>query len=277
VRAAPRQGWAFSAVTYADDRFVAVGQQGIVVTSPDGITWSQTAQLPVGELDGLAYGNGLWVAGGWDGAIFTSTDTVMWTRRSSEVNTAIRAITFGNGRFVAVGIGLPLTSDDGIAWTVQRVNPDLEDVLWDGARFVGAGPFTTIAASPDGVSFEQLPVESRLSRSRPINGLEHMLGGIARSPERYVAVGGVDVGGSIVVSEDGMSWRRHLWVTRSVRRVRYLDGQFIAIGGGWVLTSPDGLTWTAYRAPAGADLIDVAWGGGRLVAVGQGGTVLSRE
>jgi hypothetical protein len=51
----------------------------------------------------VTYGNGLFVAVGEDGAILTSPDGVNWTRRTSGTRNGLESVTYGNGLFVAVG------------------------------------------------------------------------------------------------------------------------------------------------------------------------------
>ena len=100
-------------------QLVAVGNNGTIVTSLDGNTWtSQT--LGTSNLRGVTYGNGLFVAVGEGGAILTSPDGTTWTTRTSGTLTLLWSVTYGNGLFVAVGSsGTILTSPDGTTWTTQ--------------------------------------------------------------------------------------------------------------------------------------------------------------
>jgi hypothetical protein len=130
-------------VTYGNGLFVAVGEGGTILTSPDGVTWTQRTSgtgmalrrdlrerplrggggslgrhhphLPGrGDLDGrtsgtgywldgVTYGNGLFVAVGDGGTILTSPDGVNWTQRTSGTGNWLFGVTYGNGLFVAVG------------------------------------------------------------------------------------------------------------------------------------------------------------------------------
>lgn len=62
--------------------------------------------------------------------------------------------------------------------------------------------------------------------------------------------------------------------TITLRRVRWLASQFVAVGEG-IFTSPDGITWTERQSGGTSRLEDVAWKGGQFVAVGGEGTVLT--
>lgn len=54
---------------------------------------------------------------GSSGNILTSSDGVNWTERSSVTPASFNGITYGNNNFVAVGLsGAIITSTDGINW-----------------------------------------------------------------------------------------------------------------------------------------------------------------
>ncbi len=63
-------------VTYGNSTFVAVGDHGTILISPDGGTW--TPRTPYSgtteNLSGIAYGNGIFVAVGFYGTVLTSPD-----------------------------------------------------------------------------------------------------------------------------------------------------------------------------------------------------------
>jgi hypothetical protein len=59
-------------VTYGNGTFVAVGEGGTILTSPDGVSWTARTSGTSNWLDGVAYGNGLFVAVGDRGTILTS-------------------------------------------------------------------------------------------------------------------------------------------------------------------------------------------------------------
>ena len=62
-----------------------------------GTTW--TLRIPgFNDLNGVAYGDGLFVAVGNRGTILTSPDGVNWTARTSGTSNNLYAVTYGNGR-----------------------------------------------------------------------------------------------------------------------------------------------------------------------------------
>ena len=59
-------------VTYGNGKFVAAGWNSTVnniVTSPDGITWTEQTGPAVIDWRGLTYGNGVFVAVGYGGDV----------------------------------------------------------------------------------------------------------------------------------------------------------------------------------------------------------------
>jgi hypothetical protein len=58
--------------------------------------------------------------------------------------------------------------------------------------------------------------------------------------------------------------------------VAYGNGLFVAVGSrGAILTSPDGVNWTAQTSPTSDDLSAVTYGNGTFVAVGYSGTIVT--
>jgi hypothetical protein len=83
---------------------------GAILTSPDGVSWTVRTSGTSNLLFGVAYGNGLFVAVGMSGTILTSPDGVNWTARTSGTSNSLRGVTYGNGLFVAVGGTAPPSS-----------------------------------------------------------------------------------------------------------------------------------------------------------------------
>ena len=133
-RVTPDYEGQLNGVTYGNGLFVAVGYRYsftangdfvVILTSPDGVTWTEQDVSAHGVLWSVAYGNGVFVAvGGTSAAVFTSPDGKTWTERSwpLEGMHAPDAVTFGNGVFLGVGIyDTMAVSVDGVTWT--RPNP----------------------------------------------------------------------------------------------------------------------------------------------------------
>lgn len=102
--------------------YVAVGQSGLLATSPDGITWTQrTSSFGSTAIYDVAYGNGLWVAVGDSGTLATSPDGTTWTQRTSGVATDIFSISYGDGLWCYGSTGgvLRTATDPTVLWTAR--------------------------------------------------------------------------------------------------------------------------------------------------------------
>ncbi len=139
------------AVTYGEGLFVAGGQDsaaGMVVTSRDGITWSEPIYVGDKVLD-LAYGNGTFVAVGQNGAIHTSDDGVTWTERDSgTLDPLFRVRHVGDAFFVLHGMEA-IESTDGVTWTRRELTVELTDIVYTGETYVGIGSAGAVYRSDD--------------------------------------------------------------------------------------------------------------------------------
>jgi hypothetical protein len=112
--------------------FVALGSNGFVATSPDGVNWavpqSRVQNAGVTGLNGLAFGfvngNATYIAVGNNGQIYTTADlNQQWTVvTSANTSNDLTSIAVLNGSFVITGSnGTLLVSPDGQIWTQQQV------------------------------------------------------------------------------------------------------------------------------------------------------------
>ncbi len=104
-------GAALYAVTYAADRYVAVGAAGRVSTSLDAVQW-HTQSLGNVDLSDVAFGNGVFIAvGGGQG--YYSSDALSF---QTTPGYAPDHLVFGDGLFVGVGDSRRFVSSDGLDW-----------------------------------------------------------------------------------------------------------------------------------------------------------------
>ena len=111
-------------IVFAAGRFVAVGDNGMIASSPDGLTWTSHMQSHGLTHSSIGYGHGLFVVLGneWNGAGF---DTVCLTSTDGENYTpcGFSADRFGDVSFVNGTLIVSLDSDgyaytdDGLTWT----------------------------------------------------------------------------------------------------------------------------------------------------------------
>jgi hypothetical protein len=131
---------------------VAVGQEGTVVTSPDGINWTVQDSGQFNNLLSVTYGSVGFLAVGASGTILTSPDGVNWAQGDSGTSATLESATFGNGYYLVDGPNaLVMTSPDGVNWTTRNIgatgNPTLYGSAFLNGRFDVVGSGGTILES----------------------------------------------------------------------------------------------------------------------------------
>ncbi|HHH36327.1 MAG TPA: hypothetical protein ENK48_05795 [Gammaproteobacteria bacterium] len=267
-------------VTWDGSQFIAVGTvdgnsgAAVIFTSPDGKTWTAQTSNTDKQLQGVAWddvGKRLAVVG--KGGMLTSSDGVNWSAAGGDITTALatlRDVTWTDSQFVAVGDGgMVLTSPDGIAWTNRGglTSANLNGITWGASTLVAVGDGGTVITSPDGVAWTDQSAGSQTTN--PLRALTH-------GNNLFVAVGD---GGTIVTSPDGSSWTlQGSGTTQDLLAIAWdsSNSQYVAAGtAGTLITSPDGIAWTARNSGTSQTLRAVAEGNNSLLAVGDGGILLS--
>jgi hypothetical protein len=93
------------------------------VASTDGVNWVKQEDLSF-EIESIAYGNGRFVAVGLDGSVLTSADGVNWISGFFCQPCGFDwhlPMAYGNGHFVALGNEIGFTSSDGLNWVKQPI------------------------------------------------------------------------------------------------------------------------------------------------------------
>ena len=184
--------------------------------------WEIKQSGTTSSLNAVTFGNGLFVAVGDNGTILTSADGDVWTGRSSGTTDRLPAIAFGNGRFVATRTnrGSPaITSLDGINWAPVSLTDSTgapassgasDAITFGGGRFMAVGSVslnsTEIMASPDGISFQTV---NYARYPAPFYLLEALKSVFFFRGQFYAGTGS----GGFVSSSDGVSWKYAGWVS----------------------------------------------------------------
>jgi hypothetical protein len=272
-------------VTWSGDQFVAVGTAGAIGTSPDGITWTSRDSDTNKDLMAVSATGTHIVAVGKTGTVLTSVDGAVWTTRSSGVNTDLYTIASSGTLLVSAGSnGKVVTSENGIDWMVNTLSATIDlpggsvgqggsfrASVWSGSQWVLAGTSGTLYTSTDGSSW--------ISRRTQITMDAGNIVGLASSATKTVGVGfGTWGNASILVSSDGAYWGLQSGsVTSAIGLESIAYGPlYVAVGSeGAILTSPDGIAWTARSSGTSLSLRTVVWTGSRYLAAGGGGVLLA--
>ena len=90
--------------------FVAVGDDGTILTSSNGTSWTSRTFGTGSVLFGVSYGVSTFVAVGYSGTILTSSDGTSWTSRTSGTSQQLRGVSYGGSKFVVVGVSGTIVS-----------------------------------------------------------------------------------------------------------------------------------------------------------------------
>ena len=123
-------------IAYGNNQYVAVGNNGKVLSSPDGINWQNNTPK---DYWAVAYGSENFVSVGMNGTIVSSSNGNQWRKRVSGTSAHLYGVVYGGNKFVAVGDnGIVLTSPDGNKWNKLSDVSDstFYDITYGSSLFV---------------------------------------------------------------------------------------------------------------------------------------------
>jgi hypothetical protein len=227
-------------VVWVGTQFVAVAEQGRIITSPDGTTWTAQVSGTSYDVSGIVWTGSQFVTIGTLATVRTSPDAVTWTSRTSGSSTNMHDLVWSGTTLVAVGNnGTILTSPNGTTWTSRTSNTtqSLYAIAWNGTIFAAVGDLGTIRTAGSSASAWSSPTVTgspTLTVITAANGL-------------FVAAG---YAGKIYTSTDGVTWTaRTSGTTNAIHGLDYIGGRFVASAGPTILLSVDGITWTSSTGP----------------------------
>lgn len=253
-----------NAITYGGGQFVAVGFAGTILTSPDGTTWSTRTSGTAGVLYSVAYSGTKYVAVGVNGLVVTSPDGVTWTKPTTTglPVTTLRGIAWNGSVFVAAGdtLAVAYTSTDAVTWASPgtQISDALihVDVPGDGYTYLLGASGSLMRSNDNGVTWALILAPG--GRGAPGQGQSNGLMSLAYNGTIWVAGG---QWGSIFTSSDAVTWtsRRAAPCCDFITGIAWGAGLttpvFAAVGTlgnqSYVITSPDGITWTKVFPTAG--------------------------
>ena len=232
-----------SAVTFSS-AYVALGADGSISSSADGLTWGSNTAVPAApgtNMNGLAFGavggvTPTYVVVGDGGQIFTSTDlTQPWTPVVvTGLASDLKSVALVNGFFMVTGAnGTLLTSQNpssGTAWISLTSNTanTLRGVAFNAPLYAAVGDAGTIVTSPD---LQTTTLWTPVTLTPPLaqSLLSVTVGGASGS--RFLAVG---QGGTVVFCDvfcnDGINWSTASAGSTNLNKVLAAPGMYLAVG-----------------------------------------------
>ncbi|MFO1501780.1 MAG: hypothetical protein U1G07_25955 [Verrucomicrobiota bacterium] len=272
IRTPPWNTNYLNGVAFGSDRFIAVGDQGVILHSSDGANWEAVPPITTKDLHAVTYANGLFAIGGADRLILTSTNGVAWQKSLSGTLGSLFCGTHGNGQFVFAGTKFLVSSFTGDTWN-SRLQPFpevIDGIAYGNGRFVAVGwdsdtYLGALYTSADAV--EWTPGQSPTADS--FNSAVFASGVFVLAGDR----------GTIMTSSNGETWTpRPSKTENTLWAVDHGNNTFVAVGwDGTILTSPNAADWTQRPSGTTQALYAVAYGQGTFVAVGRFGTIVQSE
>lgn len=282
---------------------VAVGYNGVILRSTDGISWDSVS--PSGFITNIHFKDVIWTGsefiavGGdfhstvdsahrWEAVVYTSPTGETWTRayESNQPLTELNGIAYdGSSTLVAVGESATILRKSGAgAWTSIATNilgtHILQDVAYGEGKFVLVGHATTpsyngdveVRSSTDGLTWNDYSATTGLESWQDFREIEYLEGA-------FHASGFV---GRLRRSTDG----GQTWSTTQNGDRYYIDGiasvsgVYFAVGRNWDgsnpdidLVSSDGITWAVSASGSLSDRNELAEFKGSFISVGDLGSI----
>jgi photosystem II stability/assembly factor-like uncharacterized protein len=158
-------------ISATQNGFVAIAEQGEVLSSTDGIYWNS---LFSGSIEGHVTSTGL--SSGSNCLVFTyfkyaykSVDGgVNWIKNEiTDQSISFNDIEYANGSFIAVGDSgrISISRDQGNTWSSMEssVSADLRSIAYSNGRWVATGSNGVILTLDDSISNLQVDLDIRLS------------------------------------------------------------------------------------------------------------------
>jgi hypothetical protein len=177
-------------------QWVAVGQYGTIVTSPDGDTWTVRTSGTAQNLNGVTYGNGYWVAVGDNSTIVYSTDGINWSVTQGPIgNDGV----YRNLESVAYGYVGQSFNAVGQSIIMRATNPNTWSTTYDGGVSLNSTltRLLTVGADGSNIANVTVPGPNQTIGSQQISGQYIDTDYAAGVPQTYYLVMG-NLTGNIV-------------------------------------------------------------------------------
>ncbi len=240
---------------------IAVGSQGTIRRSTDGITWRWHGTSATEGLYGVTKSEDTWVAVGSGGRIVRSEDGRHWEVVASGSTENLNGVVWSGNYFVAVGTnGTILTSPDGLAWVprVSGVTIQLLAVASNGSLLVATGTSGNVVKSPDGIIWSSAPSAAALTfQSLPW---------VLWTGTRFVS--------QVIQSTDGLNWEG-IPASPSYSSAGAWNGREFLLAAGSLWRSTDQASYSAESPGTPRPVTAIEWMGDRWIVAGLGGGIMT--
>ena len=264
----------YNAIRYLNGNWIIVGNNGLIKTSTDFVTWTVRNSGTTVYLSDVAWNGTYYVICGDSSTYLRSTDLVTWTPAVTKpTTTGVPVFLATNGtRFVTTDRinGQVVSSSDGLNWSsVYSFGGSSGGMAsYGNGLFVCGGNNGNIAVSNDGVTFTAKTVPS--------------------SPQFYTSffdtVNGVWLlfsAGTVASSTDPMtnSWNQYpTGQTETIYMAQRVGDTIVAVGAnGRIMTSKTGAVWTNRYSGTSSFMYGLAANGYDVYATGASELIIQAD
>ncbi len=193
-------------IAFGEGRFVVTTDKDIIYTSTDGITWKKVFVAMAHNLNKVSYLKDQFIAIGNYGTILASPDglktwsVLNFTETVDPTLTGLALLPDGV-TYIAAGKGIIMTGTDPRrpwdAWTLQAKN------ILNGVAYAN-GAFDVGWRQPDRLCGRRMGRSGSPGCMRVLPPMHFK--GITFANDRFVAVGGSTTENLIITSDDGITW-----------------------------------------------------------------------
>ena len=253
-------------VLWAQDKYVAVGENGLIMISKDGKIWTVVDSKATANLNSIANNGQIFLAVGRKGQVVESKDAISWKRRDLKTNNSLRNIHIEDDGFVVIGDSRYIFFVGENFTRIHSLMLNTGDTLYS----IASNEDQVVAVGQRGAIFNGASVYN-LRREKSYRNISFR--DVIFGKNEFVAVGDK---GAIIVSEDGYKWQNVLSNTGSdLKRITWTENKYVVVGeDGVILTSRDSRSWTLKVDGDREDLNCVYWNGKKHIFAGVDGKVM---
>ena len=261
------------AVTRTPTHYLAVGDYGTILSSPNGVDWDLEL-VPFSVTNSVMLGVGgssnLFLTVGSQGTIVWATNVFLWNEISPKptVNDLQGVCYDGSHYILSGGNGTILTSLNGTNWT-SRSTPTTAFLM-----SVASFPAGLVAVGDQGVILTSSNHGSNWTAR--VSGTTNWLSQVRWLNDRLLAVG---QNGCLLTSTDGVQWQAGASGTTAwLNASDFIEHTWLIVGNqGTVLGSTDTTNWLNFGTLTKKSLYGLSIFNGQLITVGSEGAILRSQ
>ena len=264
-----------NSVVWTGEKFVAVGTDGTILTSPDGDNWSNTHYKSGANLSCAVFDGSRLIIGGPDSSILISKNYMDWTVKETGQLGFAKMIWDGKDLWALSGNKV-LHSSDGNEWTSVTVFKNTYGDYYPDCIFSSSADSILVAVFNNNMLFTSKDGISWFQRILPSN-VRYVSSGIWKDGKFIILGKSTSDSSFIATSSDGINWSSKNMNYGFLRDITYHGDTLIAIGdSGTIIISVDCNKWTLVDSGiTNKNLMSLACSKSKTVAIGPNGTIIS--